>query len=158
PEQIASSPANEGESGGGSYTVQSELYRLQTEKQKNEAQLLLIKRCLSRKRIREIEKEISDLPIVREGDRGQLEKETAREVELLKSTKSSVSCVKSPSETSHPSEVSPSELEKIKIGEGWISTAYVALEAQKKASGGCTIGYGHVIKGRESACAHGAKP
>src|SRR5262249_26593441 len=37
PAQIASSPANEGESGGGPYTVQSELYRLQTEKQKNEA-------------------------------------------------------------------------------------------------------------------------
>lgn len=144
--------------GGTAYTVQSELYRLAKDKRDDQAHLLLIKRCLARKRIREIEAEIPTLPAVGTGERETLLKEKAEAVEYLKSTASNVSCIKPSSQTVHPTEVSPGQLEKIKIGEGWVPTAYVALEGQKKESGGCTIGYGHVITSKESSCAHGPKP
>jgi GH24 family phage-related lysozyme (muramidase) len=153
----ASTPATD-QGGRSAYTVQSELYRLERDKQADEAHLLQIERCLARKRIREIEAEIPTLPIVATGEREMLLKEKAEAVEYLKSTASNVSCIKPSSQTVHPTEVSQGQLEKIKIGEGWVPTAYVALEGQKKESGGCTIGYGHVITSKESSCVHGPKP
>jgi hypothetical protein len=157
PVAATSTPATD-PGGATAYTVQSELYRLEREKQDDEAHLLLIKRCLARKRIREIEAEVQTLPAVGTGEREMLLKEKAEAVEYLKSTASNVSCIKPSSQTVHPTEVSPGQLEKIKIGEGWIPTAYVALEGQKKESGGCTVGYGHVITSKESSCVHGPKP
>ena len=149
-----SDPADPG-SQTSTYTVQSELYRLAEEKRQNEQQLLLIKRCLARKRIRQIAEEISQLPPGSDEAREKLEQEKAEQVGYLKSSVEHLSCSKSPSETSHPTEVSPGELEKIKLGEGFIPYPYVALEGEKKKSGGCTIGYGHVINANDHrTCEH----
>jgi hypothetical protein len=162
------------------YTVRSEIMRLDQERRENQAQQLSLKRCLARKRIRDIKAELakSDTsPEVRE----ELEAEKAEKEEFLKTSAADVKCAKSPSETKHPTEVSPAEFEKLKKGECFVEFPYIAeegkteepktdgqteedkkkkekAEKKKKTGAGCTIGFGHVIRGKEATCKHGESP
>jgi len=141
------------------YSVQSEMYWLDQYRRENEAQLLVLKRCLARKRIKAIEAELATLPAVGTGERETLEKEKAEQIDYLEKSAAQVSCVKSPSETKHPTSVSRPALEKMKVGEGFVGFPYVALEGEKTGKGGCTIGFGHVITARDGrTCEHEPAP
>lgn len=141
------------------YSVQSEMYWLDKERRENEAQLLMLKRCLARKRIKAIEAELTTLPAVGTGEREALEEEKAEQIDFLKKSAAQVSCVKSPSETKHPTGVSSTALAKMKAGEGFVGFPYVALEGEKTGKGGCTIGYGHVITSKDGrTCEHEPAP
>ena len=151
-QSVPEKPVNE-------YTVESEMYWLDQERRENEAQLLMLKRCLARKRIKAIEAQIAALPEVGTGEREMLEKEKQEQIDFLKKSAAQVSCVKSPSETKHPTTVSGPAVEKMKAGEGFVGFPYVALEGEKTGKGGCTIGYGHVITSKDKrTCEHEPAP
>lgn len=150
-----------GEQPAGGPTVQSELTRLYREREEDQAQLGTIKRCLARKRIKQIKTEIEDPELSLE-DRQKLLDEKAEKEKYINTTTpppTPVDCRKSPSETKHPTEVSRREFELLKKGEHCVPTPYVAEEGKPKKGDsaevrkkkaekgtGCTIGYGHVIR------------
>lgn len=146
-------------------TVRSEIYRLDQERRENQEQLLLLKTCLARKRLKEIKAELAktNMPEVRGLE---LEDEKHKLEAFL-----NAACVKTPATTKHPARVSQAVVEKIKKLECFVEFPYVALEGEtakkggdekgdekeekKKSGAGCTIGYGHVIQPKEAVCTHG---
>lgn len=141
-------------------SVQSEFYRLTQEKAKDESRLKLLKRCVARKRIREIDATLAALPVGPSLEAIELEAEKKEQLEYLKSSTAGISCVKPSNQTHHPSKVSDAAFKKMKGGEGFVSIPYVALEGEAKGSGGCTIGYGHVINEKNDGrtCVHAQGP
>lgn len=141
-------------------SVQSEMYRLNQEKLKDASRLTHLKRCLAHKKIRQIEAQLADLPPQSSPETAELEEEKQKQRNYLKSSAADISCVKAPGQEHHPTEVSEAAFKKMKLGEGFVPTPYVALEGERTGVGGCTIGYGHVIteKGDGRKCKHAQGP
>lgn len=141
-------------------SVQSEMHRLTQEKLKDESRLTLLKRCLARKKIRQIDAKLAEIPSGPSQEAVELQEEKQKQLDYLKSSSAGISCVKPPGQAHHPTEVSDAAFKKMKKGEGFVATPYVALEGEKTGVGGCTIGYGHVItqKSDGRTCEHAPGP
>jgi GH24 family phage-related lysozyme (muramidase) len=137
-------------------SVQSEIARLSQERLTDTSRLTLLKRCLARKRIKQIDAKLAALPPGPSQEAVDLEEDKQKQLDFLKTSAAGISCMKPPGKAHHPTDVSDAAFKKMKLGEGMIPIPYVALEGEKKGTGGCTIGYGHVIttqdKGR--TCTH----